>query len=165
MSEQQYTKYTERPASLCIFEAGNNRDPGHAVKQEAKEQLYRFINDTINHREPSEGDKQAAADALIAAMSGTDLQSVLGLKRQHGQHGKNTLDPDHVYINDPLFEIVRRLYGAKDISYREATGQFMSMANVSERTAQRCIAAIRPRAEQTHRSLMALKLAGEDTQE
>lgn len=125
-----------------------------------KEQLERFINDTINHREPSEADKQAAADALIYAMSGNDLQEQLGLKRK--TRGK-ILEPQYVSIDSPLFEIVRRLV-AGDLKYKDAVRLFRDTAqqmgyNIDWRTSERRIEKIRPRAKQTHETLMAMMAA------
>lgn len=160
MSEERYSKHTERPASICIFEAASGRDPGDAVKQEATEQLRRFINDTINHKEPAEGDKQAAADALIAVMGGIDLQNILGLKRKPGQHG-GTINPDRVYIDDPLFEVVRKLV-AREIKSREAKDAFYEIVRdrtgeeLDDRTIQRYIKQIKPRAGKVHNALAAI---------
>lgn len=151
---ERYTKYTERPASYCIFEISNGRKPEQADIEAANEQLNRFITDTINHQEPSEGDKQAAADALIAAMNGMDIQKVVGLKRKHGGRGSELKPHEYLSWDSKFFKIVCALVDGK-ISNGEAQQRFsdhyedLKGKAPTETTIEKYINAIRPRAVQS----------------
>lgn len=151
---ERYTKYTERPASYCIFKECNQEEepPTDSERKAAKEQLQRFIGDIWNHREPSEADKQAAADALIYAMNGNDLRIPLGMKRKRGERGP-LINPDMVALDDPLFGIVCALV-REEIDQEKAEQLFSNECEtltgkaLDDKTIRKYIDAILPRAKQ-----------------
>ncbi|MDA9981525.1 hypothetical protein N9H39_02065 [Gammaproteobacteria bacterium] len=116
-----------------------------------QEQIFRFINDAIKGRELDKDSAMAAADALIDYFSGIDIKKKLGLDRKRGQHGQ-ILDTSKVYIDDPLFGIVVS-YVAKQITYAQAKEKFKKQVGkgVGDRTIERYIADIKPRAESEYR--------------
>lgn len=90
-----------------------------------KDQLERFVNDTLASREPSPGDQRAAAHALVDVLTSRtkaprcsrcrnfDLPKALGIKGGRGPEVRTT-SPD-----DPIYQAVAE-YVAGEISADEA---------------------------------------------
>lgn len=130
-----------------------------------KELIFKFMNDALNGRELNQVSAYAAAVALMDYLAGVDVKKALGLSRKKGKR-KKKLDTSHVYIDDPLFGIVQQLVYEK-ITPAEAKTEFAKILKRrgikirSQRTIERYIRDIRPRAETTNKTLHWLESIAE----
>ncbi len=126
-----------------------------------KELIFKFMNDALNGRQLNQVSAYAAAVALTDYLAGVDVKKALGLTRKKGGR-KKILDTSRVYIDDPLFSIVQKLVREK-ITPAEAKIEFAKILKQrgikirSQRTIERYISDIRPRAETTMKTLRWLE--------